>query len=76
MSAAHGGIEGAHAKLRVSQEPGGRRVLAVAYAREPGRGSEPGAGWGLVHVASSFTHCTILTGLRHTHRVRPGSQMI
>lgn len=41
------------------------RVLVVAYACEPGRGSEPGAGWGLVNAASSFAACTVLTGPEH-----------
>jgi glycosyltransferase involved in cell wall biosynthesis len=41
------------------------RVLVFAYACEPGRGSEPGAGWGIVRGLASFANCTVLTGPEH-----------
>ena len=52
--------------------PGRRRpeALVVAYACEPGRGSEPGAGWGLVRAASEFANCTILVGPEHVPGIR------
>lgn len=36
--------------------PNALRVLVVADAYEPGRVSEPEAGWGLVYAASRFAH--------------------
>jgi glycosyltransferase involved in cell wall biosynthesis len=42
------------------------RVLVFAYACEPGRGSEPGAGWGIVRSLASFADCTVLVGPEHT----------
>ena len=45
---------------------GGRpRVLVFAYACEPGRGSEPGAGWGLVRTVATFARCVVLVGPEH-----------
>lgn len=41
------------------------RVLVFAYACEPGRGSEPGAGWGLVNAVSEFADCVVLVGPAH-----------
>jgi glycosyltransferase involved in cell wall biosynthesis len=41
------------------------RVLVIAYACEPDRGSEPGAGWGLVKAASTFARCTVVVGPEH-----------
>ena len=46
------------------------RVLVVAYACEPGRGSEPGAGWGLVQAVRSFAECTVLVAPEHTAGIR------
>ena len=46
------------------------RVLVVAYACEPGRGSEPGAGWGLVRAVRSFAECTVLVAPEHTAEIR------
>ena len=57
------------------------RVLVFAYACEPGRGSEPGAGWGLVRSVSEFADCVVLTAPEHMPAVRsverslPGSSM-
>jgi glycosyltransferase involved in cell wall biosynthesis len=41
------------------------RVLVFAYACEPDRGSEPGAGWGLVRAISEFADCVVLVGPEH-----------
>lgn len=54
------------------------RALVIAYACEPGRGSEPGAGWGLVRALSRFADCVVLVGpehadaLAHWTRAHPG----
>lgn len=50
------------------------RVLAFAYACEPGRGSEPGAGWGLVQSVSRFADCTVLVGPEHIEAIRAWEQ--
>ena len=41
------------------------RALVVAYACEPGRGSEPGAGWGLVRAIAELADCVVLVGPEH-----------
>lgn len=41
------------------------RALVFAYACEPGRGSEPGAGWGLVRSLATFADCVVLVGPEH-----------
>lgn len=41
------------------------RVLVIAYACEPRRGSEPGAGWGLVSAVSEFADSVVLVGPAH-----------
>lgn len=41
------------------------RALVFAYACEPGRGSEPGAGWGLVRAVATFADCVVLVGPEH-----------
>jgi glycosyltransferase involved in cell wall biosynthesis len=41
------------------------RVLAFAYACEPGRGSEPGAGWGILKALAEFAECVVLVGPEH-----------
>lgn len=41
------------------------RVLAIAYACEPGRGSEPAAGWGLTRAVADRTELTALVGASH-----------
>ena len=41
------------------------RVIVVAYACEPDRGSEPGAGWGLVRAIAEFADCVVLVGPTH-----------
>ncbi|MEJ7810668.1 MAG: hypothetical protein WKG32_09700, partial [Gemmatimonadaceae bacterium] len=46
------------------------RALIVAYACEPGRGSEPGAGWGVVRAVSEFADCTVLVGPEHAAGIR------
>ena len=63
--------EKAAVELPNSKPSGALRLLVFAYACEPGRGSEPGAGWGLVHAASSFANCTILIGPEHTAAIAP-----
>jgi hypothetical protein len=40
-------------------------VLVFAYACEPDRGSEPGAGWGLVRSVARFADCVVLVGPEH-----------
>jgi glycosyltransferase involved in cell wall biosynthesis len=54
----HGQRRGA----RTNRRP---RVLVFAYACEPDRGSEPGAGWGLVRTLATFADCTVLVGSEH-----------
>jgi glycosyltransferase involved in cell wall biosynthesis len=46
-----------------------KRVLIFAYACEPGRGSEPGAGWGLVKTLASMAQCTVLVGPEHMRAI-------
>ena len=46
------------------------RVVIFAYACEPGRGSEPGAGWGLVQSVGRFAECTVLVGPEHTDAIK------
>jgi len=41
------------------------RILVIAYACEPGRGSEPGAGWGIVRALLDIAECTVLVGPEH-----------
>lgn len=41
------------------------RLLVFAYAVEPGRGSEPGAGWGVVRALSTVAECVVLVGPTH-----------
>ncbi len=41
-----------------------------AYACEPGHGSEPGAGWGLVRAVSRFADCVVLVGPEHIAGIR------
>jgi glycosyltransferase involved in cell wall biosynthesis len=41
-------------------------VLVYAYACEPDRGSEPGAGWGIVQTLARFAECTVLVGPEHS----------
>ena len=45
-------------------------ILVFAYACEPGRGSEPGAGWGLVRALATFADCTVLVGPEHVPAIR------
>lgn len=46
------------------------RILIFAYACEPGRGSEPGAGWGLVMTIARSFQCVVLTGPEHIEGIR------
>lgn len=57
----------AAADLEVARRP---RLLVFAYACEPGRGSEPGAGWGIVRSLSTFADCTVLVGPEHVPAIR------
>ncbi len=54
----------------MSDEPTKPRLLIIAYACEPGRGSEPGAGWGPVRAALQFARCTVLVGPEHSAALR------
>ncbi len=47
------------------------RVLQFNYTCEPGRGSEPGAGWGLLEAVSSFADSVVaLVGPEGTEAIR------
>jgi glycosyltransferase involved in cell wall biosynthesis len=46
------------------------RLLVFAYACEPGVGSEPGAGWGVVRALATFAACTVLVGSEHMPGIR------
>jgi glycosyltransferase involved in cell wall biosynthesis len=46
------------------------RALVFAYACEPGRGSEPGAGWGLVQALAEFADGVVLTAPEHLPAIR------
>jgi len=48
-----------------SRLPRRPRILVFAYACEPGRGSEPGAGWGLVRALGEFADCVVLVAPEH-----------
>jgi glycosyltransferase involved in cell wall biosynthesis len=50
------------------------RLVVFAYAAEPRRGSEPGAGWGLLQAMRNFAHCTVLVGPEHTEGLRRWQQ--
>jgi glycosyltransferase involved in cell wall biosynthesis len=41
------------------------RLLVFAYAGEPGRGSEPGAGWGIIKTLAAMADCVVLTAPEH-----------
>jgi glycosyltransferase involved in cell wall biosynthesis len=51
-----------------------KRLLVFAYACEPGRGSEPGAGWGLVRALHGFCDCVVLVGPEHMPAIRRWEQ--
>lgn len=40
--------------------------MIFAYAGEPDRGSEPGAGWGIVRALAELVECVGLNGPEHT----------
>ena len=46
------------------------RALVFAYACEPGRGSEPGAAWGVVRALSIFADCSVLVAPEHINGIR------
>ena len=46
------------------------RIIVIAYACEPGRGSEPGVGWGLVQSVARFAAPTVLVGPEHIEAIR------
>ncbi|NNC91397.1 MAG: glycosyltransferase [Acidimicrobiia bacterium] len=46
------------------------RVLVIAYACEPGRGSEPGVGWSLVQSLTRFADPVVLVGPEHIEAIR------
>ena len=46
------------------------RALVVAYSCEPGLGSEPGTGWGVVHALMELAACTVLVGEEHIAGIR------
>jgi glycosyltransferase involved in cell wall biosynthesis len=50
--------------------PGRPRLLVFAYACEPYRGSEPGAGWGLVMALREFADCRVLVPPVHIGPIR------
>ena len=55
---------------RTASVPCGRlqrrpRILVFAYACEPSRGSEPGAGWGVVRALGEFADCVVLVAPEH-----------
>ncbi len=54
--------------------PGRPRVLIVAYACEPGRGSEPGVGWSLVQSVARFADPVVLVGPEHIGAIREWEQ--
>ena len=50
---------------------GGRpRVLAIAFACDPERGSESAGGWGTVNALAEFADVTVLHHPRHTDNIR------
>ncbi|MDH3605569.1 MAG: glycosyltransferase [Acidimicrobiia bacterium] len=53
------------ANLSAPSETRRPRVLVIAYACEPGRGSEPGVGWSLVQSVARFGELTVLVGPEH-----------
>jgi glycosyltransferase involved in cell wall biosynthesis len=46
------------------------RLLVIAYACEPGRGSEPGVGWSLVQSVARFADPVVLVGPEHIEAIR------
>ena len=53
--------------VRVAPRP---RAVVFAFACEPGRGSEPGAGWGVVRALAATADCTVLVGPEHADGTR------
>jgi allantoicase len=46
------------------------KVLTFAYACEPGKGSEPGAGWGLARmIARELGECWVITRANNRHAI-------
>ncbi len=50
-------------------EMGRPKALVIAYSAEPGRGSEPGAGWALVETLAPAFDCVVIGGPEHTEGV-------
>src|SRR6476659_3341893 len=46
------------------------RILVFAYACQPDKGSEPGAGWAIVHALAQVAECTVLVGSEHVDALR------
>jgi glycosyltransferase involved in cell wall biosynthesis len=46
------------------------RILVFAYACQPDKGSEPGAGWAIVHALAQVAECTVLVGSEHVEALR------
>lgn len=46
----------------MTEAQGYPRILVVGYLCEPHRGSEAGAGWGVLRAAERFGVCTVVTG--------------
>ena len=42
----------------------------ISHAAEPERGSEAGAGWGVLRALAKFADCTVLVGPEHAQAVR------
>lgn len=57
-------------RIREARAAARPHILVFAYACEPGRGSEPGAGWGLVRALATFADCTVLLGPEHVPAIR------
>ncbi|HWL64775.1 MAG TPA: glycosyltransferase family 1 protein, partial [Actinomycetota bacterium] len=45
------------------------RIVVFAYACEPGKGSEPGAGWALTQMIASFADVHVITRSNNQARV-------
>jgi glycosyltransferase involved in cell wall biosynthesis len=46
------------------------KILAVSYLCEPGRGSERGAGWGMVRALGTHGRCTVVTAPESAGAIR------
>lgn len=48
------------------------RILALAYACEPGKGSEPGAGWSMVRLLARIGPTTVITRANNRDAIEGG----